>query len=64
MDRLVDEGFVFLGGPTGDTDTGDPLLIVEAADEAAVRERLAADPWTDTILTIRSIEPWTIWLRR
>jgi uncharacterized protein YciI len=64
MDRLVEEGFVYIGGPTGDTDTGDPVLVVEAKDEAAVRARFADDPWTDTILTIRSIEPWSIWLRR
>ena len=64
MDALLEEGFVFLGGPTGDPDSGDPLLVVEAADEAAVQARLATDPWMDTVLEIRSIEPWTIWLRR
>ena len=64
MDALVDDGFVVLGGPTGNADTGDPLLVVEAEDEAAVRVRLAEDPWADMILTIRSIEPWTVWLRR
>jgi uncharacterized protein YciI len=63
MDNLVEDGFVFLGGPTGDPDTGDPLLVVEADDEAAVRARLAEDPWMDTVLTIRTIEPWTVWLR-
>jgi uncharacterized protein YciI len=64
MDALVADGFVFLGGPVGDVDTGDPLLVVEAADEAAIRARLAQDPWIGTVLTIRSIEPWTVWLRR
>jgi uncharacterized protein len=64
MDALVDDGFVVLGGPTGDPDTGDPVLAVEAEDEAAVRDRLATDPWMGTVLTIRSVEPWTVWLRR
>ena len=64
MDELLEDGFVYLGGPTGDIDSGDPLLVVKAADEAAVRACLAADPWADTVLTIRSIEPWTVWLRR
>jgi uncharacterized protein YciI len=64
MDKLVEDGFVFLGGPVGDVDVGDPLLVVEAEDEAAVTARLAQDPWIGTVLTIRSIEPWTVWLRR
>jgi uncharacterized protein len=64
MDELVADGFVVLGGPTGDPDTGDPLLVVEAEDEATVRARLAEDPWAETVLTIRSIEPWTVLLRR
>jgi uncharacterized protein YciI len=63
MDELVADGFVVLGGPVGDVNTGDPLLVVDAEDEAAVRARLAEDPWADTVLTIRSIEPWTVWLR-
>lgn len=63
MDGLVDDGFVFLGGPIGDGDGHDTLLVVNADDEAAVRERLDADPWRDTILTYRSIEPWSVWLR-
>jgi uncharacterized protein YciI len=64
MDALVEDGFVFLGGPTGDPDTGDPVLIVEADDEAAVRAQLSVDPWFETILTISSVEAWTILLRR
>src|SRR3954467_15083700 len=39
MDRLVDEGFVLLGGPLGDGER--VLLGVEAADEAEARGRLA-----------------------
>ena len=64
MDALVDEGFIFLGGPIGDGDGHDTLVIVRAEDEAAVRKRLDADPWHETLLTYRSIEPWSVWLRR
>ena len=64
MDKLVEDGFVVLGGPIGDVNSGDPFLVVEAEDEAAVRARLAEDPWAETVLTIRSIEPWTVWLHR
>jgi uncharacterized protein len=63
MDGLVDDGFVFLGGPIGDGDGDDTLLVVAAGDEAAVRTRLDADPWHETLLTYRSIEPWSVWLR-
>jgi uncharacterized protein YciI len=63
MDRLAEEGFVVLGGPVGE-DAGDgALLVVEAGSEEVVRARLAADPWEDTILTLKSIRPWSIWLR-
>jgi uncharacterized protein YciI len=61
MDRLVDDGFVLLGGPLGDGERA--LLAVEAADADEVRARLAPDPWLrDGVLRIDRIEPWTIWL--
>ena len=63
MDSLVDERFVELGGPIGEGDGENTLLVIEAPDEAAVRERLAGDPWSGTILEIESIRPWQIWLR-
>jgi len=61
MDALVDDGFVLLGGPLeGDRDV---LLIVTAASEAAVRRRLADDPWQrNGMLTTTAIEGWTILL--
>jgi uncharacterized protein YciI len=62
MDGLVEEGFVVLGGPIGEGDGEDSLLVVDAADEDAIRARLAGDPWVDTILTIKAIEPWSLWL--
>jgi uncharacterized protein YciI len=61
MDGLVADGFVILGGPIGEGER--VMLVVEAADEREVEQRLAADPWLPMgILQIASIEPWTIWL--
>ena len=61
MNALAAEGFVVLGGPLG---TGEEvLLIVNTADEATIRTRLAADPWSGSgLLDIKSVEPWTILL--
>jgi uncharacterized protein YciI len=63
MNRLTDHGVVVLGGPVGDVDTGDAVLVVEAYDQAAVLALLAGDPWLGSVLSIKSVEPWTIWLR-
>jgi uncharacterized protein len=62
MDRLVDDGFVLLGGPVDD---GMRFLhIVNAQSEREVKDRLAEDPWTPTErLRTASIEPWEILLR-
>ncbi|HUZ19984.1 MAG TPA: YciI family protein [Acidimicrobiales bacterium] len=61
MDRLVDEGFVVLGGPVGDGEQ--TLLVVEAADEHEVEARLDGDPWaTPGLLRIGEVRPWTVWL--
>lgn len=61
MDLLVDEGFVVLGGPLGDE--RDILHAISAPSEEAVRARLAEDNWAQNgMLTIKSIEPWTILL--
>jgi len=61
MDSLVDEGFVVLGGPL--SDGRDVLHAVSAPSEQAVRERLAHDNWAQNgMLTITSIEPWTLLL--
>ena len=61
MNRLADEGFVFLGGPIADETRF--LLIVNSKDERSVVSRLAEDPWTPLgLLTIASIEPWQILL--
>ena len=63
MDALTEEGVVILGGPVGDSLDDDVLVVMDAASEAAIRNRLADDPWMDSVLTIQSIEPWTVWLR-
>lgn len=61
MDSLVDDGFIVLGGPLG----GDREILhaISAPSEEAVRRRLAEDNWAQNgMLTITSIEPWTILL--
>jgi uncharacterized protein YciI len=61
MDRLVEDGFIVLGGPLGDGEQA--LLIVEAVDEAEVRTVMAEDPWKPMgVLDIGEIRRWTIWL--
>jgi uncharacterized protein YciI len=61
MDRLVDDDFVSLGGPIGDSDRN--LLVVEATDEREIETRMGEDPWASMgLLRTSSIEPWTIWL--
>jgi hypothetical protein len=63
MDGLVADGVVVMGGPVGDVEGDDVLLVVDAPDEAAIRSRLAADPWPEELLTIESIRRWNVWLR-
>lgn len=63
MDALAAEGVVVLGGPVGEGDGDDALLIVDLPSEAAVRNRLVSDPWAGNILVIKTIQPWSVWLR-
>jgi uncharacterized protein YciI len=63
MNHLVEEGFLIMGGPVGDVDGDQALLVVDAESEAAVRTRFAGDPWAGGVLRIESIRSWTIWLR-
>ncbi len=60
MDALSDQHVVLLGGPL---DERRALLVMRLDDEAAVRARLATDPWADGTLTVEHVEPWTLWLR-
>lgn len=63
MDSLVEEGVVILGAPVGEGDGEDVLLVVSVESEAAIRARLADDPWGNDMLTTKSVEPWSVWLR-
>lgn len=64
MDALAERGVVLLGGPVGDDlDSGDAVLVVAADDASAVSAALAGDPWAGTVVTTRSVERWTLWLR-
>jgi uncharacterized protein YciI len=63
MDALTEEGVVTLGGPVGEGDGEDTLLVVDVENEAAIRTRLRDDPWMNDLLTIKSVEPWSVWLR-
>ncbi len=61
MDALVEEGFIILGGPL--EEGRDVLHAICAPSEEVVRERLAADNWAQNgMLTIRSLEAWTVLL--
>jgi uncharacterized protein YciI len=61
MDGLVDDGFLIVGGPVG---AGHYTAhLIESGDAAAVRARLAEDPWAvDGHLTLGTLEPWLLWL--
>jgi uncharacterized protein YciI len=63
MDALAAEGIVILGGPVGEGEGEDVLLVVDVESEAALCERLSEDPWAHDLLTIKSVEPWSVWLR-
>jgi uncharacterized protein YciI len=63
MDALVEQGVVVLGGPVGEGDGDNALLIVDADSEATIRARLADDPWENDMLTTESVRPWSVWLR-
>lgn len=61
IDRLVDEGFIFMGGPL--VDEGGALLIVNAEDENEVREKMKNDLWYGQgILKLESIKRWQIFI--
>jgi uncharacterized protein YciI len=58
MDGLAERGFIVLGGPLADEHR--VVHVIDADSEDAVRATLARDPWSESHLTIDSIEPWTI----
>jgi hypothetical protein len=56
--RVVDAGFIVLGGPLADEYR--TVHAVEAESEDAVRDAFARDPWSQKHLRIDAIDPWTI----
>jgi uncharacterized protein YciI len=58
MDRLVDDGFLVLGGPLADEHR--VVHAVEARSDEAVRATFARDPWSETHLRVATVDPWTI----
>ena len=58
MDGLARDGFVVLGGPLADEER--VVLVIDATSQEDVRATLARDPWSETLLVIDSIDPWTI----
>lgn len=64
MDGLVEQGVIVLGGPLGDPQDGDRTALLFRADsEDEVRTRMREDPWSDRMLRIHDIQPWSLWLR-
>jgi uncharacterized protein YciI len=65
IDKLVDEGFILMGGPLVD-ENGLPhgaLLILNAENEKEVREKLKNDPWFEKgILKLESVKRWQIFI--
>ena len=62
IDRLSEDGTIPLGGPVGDIDGQDAVLVVHAANKDEARTIFTDDPWMDSILRIESLEPWTLWI--
>jgi len=61
IDRLVAEGFIWMGGPL--VDEGGSLLFFNAKDENEVREKMMDDPWQKHgILKPESIKHWQIFI--
>jgi uncharacterized protein YciI len=61
MDELVGAGVILLGGPLAGN--REILHVIRGGSEREVRERLAQDNWAvNGMLTVTSIEPWTILL--
>ena len=59
MDALFEQRFVAFAGPL--VGTRDALIVVRAAGEAEVVDRLASDPWTISgLLVTRQISPWQL----
>jgi uncharacterized protein YciI len=62
MDALAAEGFVLLAGPLAGARFHRALMVVRADSEDRVHARLAADPWTGSMLETVAVEPWQVLL--
>jgi uncharacterized protein YciI len=65
MNALADEGIVLFAGPLAGSENGRirALLIVNTDSEAAILDRLAADPWAQAQrLVTTSVEPWNLFV--
>lgn len=61
IDAHVASGMIVMGGPL--LDTQGALMVVQAADESAVRAMLDGDPWyAHQILTLERVAPWQIFI--
>jgi len=61
IDKLVDEGFIMMGGPL--VDESGAVLIVNAADVDEVNEKVKDDPWYEHgLLILESIKRWEIFI--
>ena len=61
IDKLNDEGFILLGGPL--EDEGGAILVVHAADEHEIREKLKNDPWyVRGVLRLESVKRWPTYI--
>jgi uncharacterized protein YciI len=61
IDKLNEEGFILLGGPL--EDEGGAILVVRAADEQEIREKLKSDPWyVRGVLRLESVKRWEIFI--
>ncbi len=61
MNKLVDDGYIVLGGPLGDESK--ILLVFNADSESTIKSQMAPDPWIQKgIRQIIRIEPWEILL--
>jgi uncharacterized protein YciI len=58
MDKLVEDGFLVLGGPLEDDVR--TAHAVEAESPEAIRATFARDPWSESHLLVDSIDEWTI----
>ena len=60
MERLVEEGFILLGGMLADDRA---MHVVEAESEEEVQARFREDPWPAEKLNVATVTPWEILLR-